>query len=115
MNEFLFVLSVAVIGIIAFILVFEHNYEDGVIGRAALGIVALMAIAVVFSTIAGDRYSQPPEVTTLCVGVAIFMSRHYYRFLCYTKFGRYIWTGIQRPNDSMEDRICPRSPDSAGS
>lgn len=115
MNDALFVLSVAVIGIIAFILVFEHHYEDGVIGRAALGIVALMSISVVFSEIAGDRYGMPPEVTWLLVGVAIFMARHYYRFLCYTKFGRYIWTGIQRPNDSMEDRTCPRSPDSAGS
>ena len=102
----IFLISVAVIGVIAGALVFEKNYEDGVVGRAALGLVALMATAIIFSGILEDRYEQHGETVLLTAGVAVFMARHYYRFLMYTKFGIYLWGESQSQPSLKESDSC---------
>lgn len=79
------------IGVIAAILIAHCRYEDGLIGRIALGGVVLAAVMICVSEIDGAYYDAPDEMLLLLAGVTAFMVRHLYRFLRYTHTGAGAW------------------------
>lgn len=67
-------------------LIFHHDYDDGLIGRIGLGLIALASLAV--ATLAIDRafHDMPLRIpqnvmTFLWCGLTLFFGRHVWRFL----------------------------------
>jgi membrane-bound ClpP family serine protease len=78
------VIALTIIIILCTFLVFHENYEDGVIGRLALGLLvfgALMMLARMFGAREGWSTEIDPAGELMIYGCAAFLCRHTYRFL----------------------------------
>ena len=89
--------------VIAAVLIVHEDYEDGLVGRIALGGVILAGVVVVLSEIHDARYTAPPELVLLLVSNSLFMSRHLFRFLRWNRNGAHSW----KPR--IKDRKCQSS------
>lgn len=79
--------------IVSTVLVFHPDYEDGLVGRLALGLMA-MASYVRFAELLEDNFTHRPFGTVAVVlwfGLALFMARHLYRFLRWRRDGDCDW------------------------
>jgi len=83
---FLFMLTICLS--IALVLVFHKDYDDGVIGKIALGMVIIASGGVIFDSMQGVEY-EPLNVTLLFLaGVTLFLIRFTYRWLRWRASGR---------------------------
>lgn len=82
--------ALALIAIVAWLLVVNRRYEDGLIGRVALAGMALAATGFM-SKIVFSCYQPTGLEEALIWSTAAFMARHYYRFLRYTRTGEHAW------------------------
>ena len=81
-----------IIAVLAVYLVVHERYEDGVVGRIALGGLALSGMIVLIAELGGFAvYRYTPEVTLFLWAACGFFCRHVYRFIMYTRLGRYKW------------------------
>ena len=81
-----------VLSVTAGILVWHEQYEDGLLGRVALGGVFIAGLVVTLvEMFTSASYTGPLELKIMAVSVALFMLRHVYRFLRYVKTGQGAW------------------------
>ena len=98
-----FVVMVASAAVLAFatLLVLDKDYEDGLVGRVALSLIALAAFGrfsdTLFAALSASFFdSLPPRqpsgiAVMLWVGVAMFFARHLWRFRRWKKCGKHEW------------------------
>ena len=87
-------------------LVFHCKYEDGLVGRIALAIL-FFGNAIVFGEwFNGVEYSVNPTTLTIQLGISLFLIRHVYRFLKWSKSGDNDWRGHEKTLDTA-DVVCP--------
>jgi hypothetical protein len=85
-------LSALMLVTICAVLVVHKQYEDGLIGRIALGCIGLMGLIFAITELAGyRRYSETPEILVLLLALDAFMARHLWRFLKWTRTGDFAW------------------------
>jgi len=77
---------------ICMILVLHPDYEDGLVGRICLAMMAMAALAR-FLAIVDDGWYMPFNSIAflLWIGLAMFLARHLYRFLRWRKCGEHDW------------------------
>jgi len=90
--------SCGIMMVSAIIMIVHPKYEDGFIGRLALGGLVIGALVVILSElVSGQQYTQVPvEFNLMAVSLALFMLRHLYRFLSWAHSGKYAWDGRDR-------------------
>lgn len=85
-------LFAAVIFGCATFLIFHCQYEDGVIGRLALGVMAMSQLVVLLEWLFdAEQYAVLPTTAAVQAGMALFMLRHVYRFLRWRTRVDYQW------------------------
>ena len=91
------VLPVAIIGLIAGLLAYHNDYDDGFIGRFSFGVIVLTSVIVVLGIALGYyTYELPIELELMLWAVAAFMGRHCWRFIYFNANGRCAWDGRDR-------------------
>jgi len=98
MFENIVMASAIVILVVSLYLAMSKNYDDGVIGHAALGGMALASAAPLYEAIVGVDYSFVPTTALMYLAVAVFMTRHAFRFTRWRLYG----TGTWRHNNGNE-------------
>jgi hypothetical protein len=66
-------------------LVWTDKYEDGVLGRIALGLMSMSMFVVLLRELNGEGLEVDPVALTLRVGMALFLARHTWRFVIWRK------------------------------
>jgi hypothetical protein len=85
-------IPIILIGVMALFLVLHEQYEDGFIGRIALGGIVLAVVIVLLTHTGGwASYAFAPELTLLLWAICVFIARHVYRFWRYSKHGLFQW------------------------
>lgn len=81
-----------IVALVAVTLILHQEYEDGLVGRLGLCGICLGAI-VRGSEIAalGAAVAVPPVGVLIWISLAVFLSRHLYRFLRWHKRRDYDW------------------------
>lgn len=80
------------LAVIAAVLVVHEHYEDGLIGRIALGAIVLMGIVIVGGETSGVAL-HPLAIDVLLLAVLAFFVRHAFRFFRWRTTGRGEWRG----------------------
>lgn len=90
-------IPVAIIGLIAGLLAYHNDYDDGFVGRFSFGVIVMTATVMVLGTALGHYvYHLPLELDIMLWGLALFMTRHAWRFIQYQTKGRFAWNGQDR-------------------
>ena len=84
----------------ALILISHCRYEEGLVGRAALLLLIVAESVVLAQAWHGDSYVLAPTTLLGHFAVALFLTRHTYKFLSFYYFGRYHWD--KRATDEKE-------------
>ena len=80
----------------------HKDYEDGVVGNAALWSVCAVGTLIVYSIAArGERYELDNLTVVLLVAITVFVARHATRFWRWHTFGVHSWK-------EAKDRFCER-------
>lgn len=95
-----------VVCLISFFLAFHCKYEDGFFGRIALAVLFFGNGIVFAEWFNGESHQVNPTTLTIQLGISLFMVRHVYRFLKWTKTGANDWRGHEKTTDSSDD-LCP--------
>ena len=77
----------------ALILITHCKYEEGLVGRMALLMLAMSEVVVIAEAWFDDTYDLAPTTVLRHVAITLFLTRHTYRFLAYYYCGRYKWAG----------------------
>ena len=82
----------ALVAVITITLILHHEYEDGLVGRLALSGIGLGAI-VRFMEILSNGASMPvtPVGVLIWISLALFFSRHLFRFMKWKNSGTFDW------------------------
>ena len=103
------VIALAAIVVLCAFLIFHENYEDGVVGRMAMGLLifgAFMMIARLFGGREGWGVDIDPAGELMIFGTAAFLCRHTYRFLRALHDPGFHWsrsTGLTSPPDGKPE------------
>mgnify|MGYP001290541506 CR=1 FL=1 len=109
-------LSTVLVLACAIILVFNKEYDDGVIGRLGLSLIGLAALARGMSILQHweEHAVSPSLISTgssiallLWSGIALFLIRHTYRFLRFQSNGEYAWTPLREQQSGGKKRRAP--------
>lgn len=71
-------------------LIWSRDYEDGLVGRIALGVLSLSTVVMFFDAFY-DRVELLPASQVIIVGMALFLLRHVWRFCRWRKTGSHSW------------------------
>ena len=90
-------LCAAIVAVICTVLVFHKDYEDGLLGRLGLAVMAIASLARL-SHLVEHEFSRnvSPIGVMLWLGLAIFLGRHLYRFLRWRRSGEGDWRGADK-------------------
>ena len=84
-----------VVLIVSTLLVLHQDYEDGLIGRVGLALMAMAAMARFAGVLDAVWHGHGILIShvgiILWVGLAIFLTRHAYRFMSWRKTGKHEW------------------------
>ena len=94
----IYTVSALIIAAICVVLVAHPQYEDGLFGRLALGLIALSELSVFWdSAIDGSHYgSVLPTTLAIQLGVLLFFVRHLYRFQKWLKSREHEWRPVRK-------------------
>lgn len=95
-------ISLGVLVLVPAFLVFSEKYEDGLIGRIALALIATASTAGLLSHVGSD-WDPAGATQMLLVGCALFFLRHAWRFHVWSRTGSGDWRGAAR-NRRADDR-----------
>lgn len=98
-------LSIGIAGISIY-LASNCKYEDGVIGKIALGVLAIGNFVVVAEFVSGIEYLVNPTTLFIQFGVFMFLIRHAYRFRKWVKTGAHDWRKNEA-NTVSDSAVCP--------
>ena len=88
----LLMISFLIISTICVFLVWHESYEDGVLGRLALGSIAfssMMIVALIYDH--SDMHSMKPALGMFIFSVTLFLIRHAYRFYMWNRKDLFSW------------------------
>lgn len=86
-----------VVAVICTTLVLHREYEDGLLGRLGLALMALAATARTLQLVESEfQRSVNPIGLVLWVGLALFLARHLYRFMRWRRSGEGDWRGTDK-------------------
>jgi uncharacterized membrane protein YeaQ/YmgE (transglycosylase-associated protein family) len=77
--------SMLVLGAICGALALWCKYKDGVLGHAALGLVAICALVVAIDWWEGAVYQFLPTTAGVLLAMALFMTRHFVRAVWFSR------------------------------
>lgn len=83
--------ATGIIFAVSITLIFWKHYDDGVVGKIALGVMMLASAATLVAAYDGQCIVPRPQDLWTLVGCALFLARHIYRFICFTFFNRFTW------------------------
>lgn len=89
--EVISVASLVVIFLISSALIVWPSYEDGLVGKVALIVLAFASAAVLLDYDLQHSYLPMKTTAATHLGFAAFMVRHFYRFVRYTMGGKFSW------------------------
>ncbi len=95
------IIAALVIGLVSAFLWYRRDYEDGLIGHIALAGMCGIALLMMVKASVDAYYSIPPELTVMLVCVALFMSRHAYRFYLWRRTGKNSWAKKDSAHDAL--------------
>lgn len=81
------------IAAICITLIIHPQYEDGLFGRLALGLLALAELSIFWDSAVDGRHYTGILGTTMAIqiGVFLFFLRHLYRFIRWSRTGEHTW------------------------
>lgn len=89
--------SCIVIFVVAASLILHPSYDDGFLGKIALGGLIVSTMGPLWEHFhSGVRYNVLPTTLLIYVATALFLSRHAYRFQKYLKQGAFSWGAHKR-------------------
>lgn len=80
MIDALFFTSCAVLAVVPVIFIWHSVYEDGIVGRLALGNISLWGWILVMEEVFDDAWKAPTEYVWLVASLALFLCWHLFRF-----------------------------------
>lgn len=84
--------SLFIIFVVSGALILWDDYDDGIIGKLVLIMLAVVAFTGLDKLIPFDEAVRPSASEAwFHFAVAAWLLRHFYRFLCYTYSGKYAW------------------------
>jgi hypothetical protein len=93
MTSIIIATAALIVAIVCTALVLHPEYEDGLIGRIALAVLAIVAVSrfpdAVESAISMTEYKISAQGLAMWIAVAVFFARHWYRFYK-ARQGRYL-------------------------
>jgi lipoprotein signal peptidase len=97
MDAFAFTVFIAAHAIVAcaLFLVFHKKYEDGLIGRVALLLLAGAAMVFLHDGYEAELVSVLPATALGAAAFAVFLARHTWRFWRWERSGAHAWTSPQ--------------------
>lgn len=101
-------LFTAVVLAVSLVLVFHSDYEDGLVGRLGLALIAFAAYSGFMRIL--DREFQAyvsPVWLLLWAGLALFLLRHLWRFLRWHRTGEGDWRGTDARATAGKQRCAP--------
>jgi len=99
------VIALVAIVVLCTFLIFHEHYEDGVVGRLAMGLLifgSMMMLARMFGAREGWSQELDPAGSAMIYGCAAFLCRHTFRFLRALHDPGFHWsrsTGFTSPPD----------------
>lgn len=81
MTSYLFVGSAAVMAAVSLLFIFHEHYDDCLLGRVALSVLAVSGLVTVAQWWNGWQWEPTANTTGLVVGAAAFMAWLAFRFL----------------------------------
>lgn len=91
------IFPIILIGAVSAFLAYHEDYDDGLFGRTALGIIVLMTVIITIGVVRGAyTYQFSLEMFVFLCGVAAFALRHAWRFLQFHRHKKYAWDGVDR-------------------
>lgn len=87
----IYLIALAVLLVVSVFLIMWPHYEDGLIGKLCLIVIAITSAAVLVGAWDGVQYQPIPETVAVAVGAAGFMTRHLYHFARFAITGRHAW------------------------
>lgn len=72
-------------------LIWANHYEDALLGRISLVGMSFTSFVVLLSALNGSQYIFSPPSIVFFLSVAVFLSRHAYRFWRFNCDGRFGW------------------------
>jgi hypothetical protein len=89
---------------VATVLIFHNEYDDGIVGKVALGMIQLAAFGVVWDSIEGVRYEPLPVQMLFTGGATVFFLRFIYRWERWRLSSRrdFNWTAPT----NIDARVC---------
>jgi len=88
-------MSAHVIVSCALFLVFHKKYEDGLVGRVALLLLAASALVFLHDGYEAQLVSVLPATALGAAAFAVFLARHTWRFWRWERSGAHAWTSTQ--------------------
>lgn len=89
-------------------LVLDRDYEDGLVGRVALSLIAIAAFSRASGIIDVWWQGETPVITNigtmLWIGSALFFTRHAFRFVRWKRKGLHDWRTAHKPESGTRDR-----------
>lgn len=89
-EQIIVVTASILISIIAAYLIWDRDYEDGIVGRIALGILSAAGGLLARETYT-EALSLTPALTVIVFATALFFARHIFRFIGYRRSGSNSW------------------------
>ncbi len=86
------VLAAHVVAAASVYLIFHEKYDDGLVGRISLVLLLFASLAFIVDGWSGDLVEVLPATALGAVSFAMFLSRHVYRFMQWSKDGKHDWT-----------------------
>ena len=83
--------SALIIAAVSLSLILTHEYEDGVLGRVALIVLCISNGLIVSDCLQGGEWRPSPNSIATELAMALFLSRHLYRFWRWRLCGHYSW------------------------
>lgn len=87
----IYLIALAVLLVVSVFLIMWPHYEDGLVGKLFLIVIAITSASVLVGAWDGVRYEPITETVAVAVGAAGFMARHLYRFARFATTGRHTW------------------------
>ena len=106
----LYVILCLIVALVSIFLVAHTRYEDGVIGKIALAILAIGNLVVLSEWFNGVTHEVNPTTIFIQFGVAGFLVRHAYRFRQWVKTGANDWRKNEvsnHPSNTSDSVNCP--------
>lgn len=87
----LYLVLLLIIFFVSGVLLFSCDYEDGIVGKLALGAMWVLSAGVLIDSTDDVTYQPLAVNVMLTLAFTLFLVRHFYRWLQFTRSGKFAW------------------------